>query len=97
MMLLESCACSFNSFIIFSEITSEEFKQKTELESLEGNIYKSIYSELIYDSVQEEIKKEFPKESIHRRNTGYAVDEFCHIYVWRDSIKHKCGKIISRK
>jgi FAD/FMN-containing dehydrogenase/Fe-S oxidoreductase len=67
---------SDGSLATFSEITSEEFKQKTELESLEGNIYKSIYSELIYDSVQEEIKKEFPKESIHRRNTGYAVDEF---------------------
>ena len=60
----------------FSEITSDVFKQKTELDTLEGNIYKTIYSELIYDSAQEEIKNEFPKESIHRRNTGYAIDEF---------------------
>lgn len=60
----------------FSKITSQEFKNKTEEETLEGNIYKAIYAELIYDSAQEEIKKEFPKETIHRRNTGYAVDEF---------------------
>ncbi len=52
------------------------FKQKMELETLEGAIYKAIYNELIFDSTQDEIKQEFPKETIHRRNTGYAVDEF---------------------
>jgi hypothetical protein len=67
---------SDGSLATFSEITSEEFKQKMELDSLEGSIYKSIYSELISESTQKEIKQEFPKESIHRRNTGYAVDEF---------------------
>ncbi len=67
---------SDGSLATFSEITSEEFLQKLEEETLEGKIYKSIYDELIFDSVQEEIKKEFPKETIHRRNTGYAVDEF---------------------
>lgn len=67
---------SDGSLATFSEITSEEFLEKLEEETLEGKIYKAIYDELIFDSVQEEIKKEFPKESIHRRNTGYAVDEF---------------------
>jgi len=67
---------SDQSLATFSEITSQEFKNKTEEDSLEGSIYKAIYAELIYDSAQEEIKKEFPKETIHRRNTGYAVDEF---------------------
>jgi FAD/FMN-containing dehydrogenase/Fe-S oxidoreductase len=67
---------SDGSLATFSEITSEEFLQKLEEDTLEGKIYKSIYDELIFDSTQEEIKKEFPKESIHRRNTGYAVDEF---------------------
>ena len=67
---------SDGSLVTFSEITSEEFKQKMEFESLEGKIYKAIYNELIFDSAQENIKQEFPKESIHRRNTGYAVDEF---------------------
>lgn len=67
---------SDGSLVTFSEITSDAFKQKMELETLEGTIYKSIYDELIFDSAQDEIKKEFPKETIHRRNTGYAVDEF---------------------
>ncbi|QOD61585.1 FAD-binding protein [Polaribacter haliotis] len=67
---------SDGSSAIFKEISSNEFLEKTKLETLEGQIYKSIYSELIYDSAQDEIKKEFPKPEIHRRNTGYAVDEF---------------------
>jgi len=67
---------SDGSLVTFSEISSDDFKQKMELETLEGSIYKAIYSELIFDSTQDEIKKEFPKATIHRRNTGYAVDEF---------------------
>ena len=67
---------SDGSLATFSEISSEKFKLKMELETLEGSIYKAIYKELIFDSAQENIKQEFPKESIHRRNTGYAVDEF---------------------
>ena len=60
----------------FKEITSDEFIKKTKEDSLEGKIYKTIYSELISESVQKEIYDQFPKEAIHRRNTGYAVDEF---------------------
>ena len=32
--------------------------------------------ELSSEENQQEIKAQFPKETIHRRNTGYAVDEF---------------------
>lgn len=60
----------------FEEMSSKEFLKKTKENSLEGQIYKSIYSELRLEATQKEIKKEFPKETIHRRNTGYAVDEF---------------------
>ncbi|TXD52135.1 MULTISPECIES: FAD-binding and (Fe-S)-binding domain-containing protein [unclassified Polaribacter] len=61
---------------IFKEITSDEFINKTKEKSLEGKIYQSIYAELSSEENQQEIKKEFPKPEIHRRNTGYAVDEF---------------------
>jgi hypothetical protein len=67
---------SDGSSAIFKEISSEEFIQKTKENSLEGQIYKSIYTELSSESNQQEIKEQFPKETIHRRNTGYAVDEF---------------------
>lgn len=67
---------SDGTFATFKEITSKEFLQKTKENSLEGKIYQSIYSELISESAQREIYDQFPKEAIHRRNTGYAVDEF---------------------
>lgn len=67
---------SDGSEVTFTEITSAEFHQKKTENSLEGNIYRAIYTELSQKTTQQEIKKEFPKESIHRRNTGYAVDEF---------------------
>ena len=60
----------------FSEITSQEFINKTKENSFEGKIYKSIFDELSVKATQQEIKNEFPKETIHRRCTGYAVDEF---------------------
>ena len=67
---------SDGSFATFAEITSAEFKQKARENTLEGKIYKAIYTELSSELVQQEIKNEFPKPEIHRRNTGYAVDEF---------------------
>ncbi len=66
---------SDGSLATFTKITSDEFKQKTRENTFEGKIYKTIYNELSKKAHQQEIKKEFPKASIHRRNTGYAVDE----------------------
>ncbi|MGR7814199.1 FAD-binding and (Fe-S)-binding domain-containing protein [Lacinutrix undariae] len=63
------------SEVEFGEITSEEFQQKLELKTLEGEIYNSIYNELKDEIVQKRIKDEFPKPEIHRRNTGYAIDK----------------------
>ncbi|WP_299670178.1 FAD-binding and (Fe-S)-binding domain-containing protein [uncultured Polaribacter sp.] len=67
---------SDGSTATFKEISSAEFIHKTKENTQEGNIYKAIYEELSLEANQQEIKKEFPKEIIHRRNTGYAVDEF---------------------
>ncbi|MDX6181996.1 FAD-linked oxidase C-terminal domain-containing protein [Flavobacterium sp. Fl-77] len=65
---------SDGSEVVFNELTSEEFIEKTKGDTLENKIYKSIYEELSNKATQEEIIKEFPKPEIHRRNTGYAVD-----------------------
>src|SRR5690606_17887690 len=62
-----------------------EFQNKTYKNTLEGNIYKNIYNELISKKIQENIAREFPKKEIHRRNTGYAVDELMDNHVFGDS------------
>ena len=65
---------SDGSSVVFKELSSEEFIEKTKGDSLESKIYKTIYEELSNEATQKEIIKEFPKPEIHRRNTGYAVD-----------------------
>ncbi|WP_298475687.1 FAD-binding and (Fe-S)-binding domain-containing protein [uncultured Maribacter sp.] len=66
---------SDGSEVEFKEITAEEYVEKMNSKSFEASIYKNIYNELINSDVKKEIISEFPKETIHRRSTGYAVDE----------------------
>ncbi|QVY65870.1 FAD-binding and (Fe-S)-binding domain-containing protein [Polaribacter sp. Q13] len=66
---------SDGSTAIFKEITSADFIKKTKENTQEGKIYKSLFDELSLVENQQEIKNEFPKETIHRRCTGYAIDE----------------------
>jgi len=59
----------------FESLSKTDFEAKMASDSLEASIYKNIYRELSDNNVSEEIIAEFPKRTIHRRNTGYAVDE----------------------
>lgn len=65
---------SDGSPVVFKELSTAEFLEKTKGDSLESKIYKTIYDELSVVENQNEIIKEFPKPEIHRRNTGYAID-----------------------
>ena len=55
-------------------LTREEFYHKTSLQNLEGKIYREIHRMLNNPEIQALIKDRFPKKSIKRRNTGYALD-----------------------
>ena len=66
---------SDGSDVEFSPLSKQEFNNKLEQTDLEGQIYNSIYTELKSDKVKAQIKSNFPKHEIHRRNTGYAIDE----------------------
>ncbi|MEO6229128.1 MAG: FAD-linked oxidase C-terminal domain-containing protein [Ferruginibacter sp.] len=58
----------------FKSLSTDEFHAKCEGNSLESNIYKSTRSLLGNYDNQVSIRKEFPKKSVERRNTGYAID-----------------------
>lgn len=70
---------------IFSEISRSEFISKTKQPTLEGEIYKTLFTELSSEDTRAEILKEFPKPEIHRRNTGYAVDALLETEVFSTS------------
>jgi len=67
---------SDGSEAVFKEVTTNEFITKSKQQNLEGKIYKTILKTYTQKEVQEEIIKQYPKPEIHRRNTGYAIDEF---------------------
>lgn len=56
--------------IIIENLNKEELAAKCALQTTEGSIYKELTKLLTPKEVQDEIKREFPKEGIHRRNTG---------------------------
>ncbi len=65
---------SDGSEAIFKAVDLDTFHSKCEQTNLEGSIYRDIRTMLSSYDNQEEIRREFPKPSIERRNTGYAVD-----------------------
>ncbi len=65
---------SDGSDAVFKSLDKDEFKEKLQTEGLEGDIYRHLYKELSDSEQAERIESEFPKKSIQRRNTGYAVD-----------------------
>jgi FAD/FMN-containing dehydrogenase/Fe-S oxidoreductase len=66
---------SDGSFIEVKPITKKEFEEKLKLNTLEGAIYKYFNDLFQRNYIEKLIEKGFPKSSIHRRNTGYAIDE----------------------
>ena len=65
---------SDGSEAVFAAMDIDDFHKKCEGTTLEARIYKTIRSLLSNYDNQVEIRKEFPKQSIERRNTGYAMD-----------------------
>lgn len=73
--LLEVTALlSDGSKAVFNTVNIESFHEKCEGDTLESDIYRKVRKLLSSYENQVEIRKEFPKKSVERRNTGYAVD-----------------------
>ena len=65
---------SDGSEVEFEPLTFDQFIAKSELDTLEGKLYQQMKTMLGDYHNQEEIRREFPRKSIPRRNTGYALD-----------------------
>jgi len=62
------------SEVEFRKLSPGEFTEKLTGDTLENRIYQQI-SEILTDPAnRENIRREYPDRSIHRRNTGYALD-----------------------
>ena len=67
----------------FNLLDNGTLTSKREQDDLEGRIYKGIHESLDSPDIRSEIVKEFPKRSIHRRNTGYAVDALIKMHPYQ--------------
>ena len=68
------------SEVIFADLDAAGLQQKCSLQNAEGDIYRSIQKLLDDAENQHAIETGFPKKSITRRNTGYALDSLLHTY-----------------
>lgn len=59
----------------FGPLNKEEFLAKCKQNNLEGEIYRNI-EKILSDKInQEKIREGYPDPGVHRRNTGYAIDQ----------------------
>ncbi|MFX0556897.1 FAD-binding and (Fe-S)-binding domain-containing protein [Maribacter sp. CXY002] len=80
----------------FKTLGNEEFQDKLKENSFEASLYYNLHKELITSDIQSEIKEQFPKPQIHRRNTGYAVDELLKASVFGGPEQHiNLAKLLS--
>ncbi|MDG4715759.1 FAD-binding and (Fe-S)-binding domain-containing protein [Winogradskyella marincola] len=86
---------SDGSEVEFSDVSKSEFKNKLNLNTLEGDIYRAVYKELKPEDVQNRIKDNFPKPQIHRRNTGYAIDELINAELFEGEQPFNMCKLLS--
>jgi FAD/FMN-containing dehydrogenase/Fe-S oxidoreductase len=71
---------SDGSEVVFKDLSKEEYQDKCKLQSLEGEIYRSIEKMMLNDEKRKAILEGFPKASVKRRNTGYALDSILHMF-----------------
>ncbi|MBA4853715.1 FAD-binding and (Fe-S)-binding domain-containing protein [Emticicia sp. BO119] len=65
---------SDGSEAVFGIVNAEELNKKSQLKNKEGEIYRELIALIDNSENQEAIRTGFPKKSISRRNTGYALD-----------------------
>lgn len=63
------------SYIEINPLTKSEFQEKLKLTTLEGKIYNYFNTLFKRADIEQILEVGFPKASIHRRNTGYSIDE----------------------
>jgi FAD/FMN-containing dehydrogenase/Fe-S oxidoreductase len=74
---------------LFGPLNHEEFLDKCKLNTLEGDIYRNI-KEILGNKVnQENIRNGYPDPKVHRRNTGYALDQLLDSEIFNDKSGRK--------
>lgn len=76
---------SDGSEVEFSDLSFEEYNQKINIQSLEGEIYRYFDQILTDKNIRQNIEDEFPDHRLERRNTGYAIDILAKANIFVDN------------
>ena len=79
-LLSLKCILADAKEVEFKSLTLRECQIKAQHDDVEGAIYQLILGFLNDKDLQNKILKYFPKPEIHRRNTGYAIDDLVKHY-----------------
>ena len=80
---------SDGSEAIFGPLNNEDFLAKCTLNNLEGDIYRNI-KKILSDKInQEKIREGYPDPNVHRRNTGYAIDQLLDSEIFDEKSERK--------
>jgi FAD/FMN-containing dehydrogenase/Fe-S oxidoreductase len=94
--LLEvSVLLSDGSEVVFRDLSQKEFKEKCHLHTLEGQLYRTIDTLLHQPENRDAILQGFPKASITRRNTGYALDYLLRMIDFEENAPFNLCKLIA--
>ena len=75
------CVLYDGSVVTFKDLNEEQYRKKEKQQDLEGAIYKFFSEKLSEPSHQENIRNEYPLASVHRRNSGYALDTLLNDFI----------------
>ncbi len=70
--------------VVFSALGQETPATMRYKPGVEGNVYGFIDAKLSDINVRKNIVEKYPKSTIHRRNTGYALDELCKMHPYTE-------------
>ena len=89
------CVLHDGSVVTFEDLTEEQFRKKEKQQNLEGAIYRFITEKLSDPLHQTNIRNEYPQASVHRRNSGYALDALLDDFINSSSPVINLSKLLT--
>jgi FAD/FMN-containing dehydrogenase/Fe-S oxidoreductase len=80
---------SDGSEALFGPLTKQEFNDKCNRSDLEGSLYRNIDKILGEKINREKIREGYPDPDVHRRNTGYAIDQLLDSDIFEEHSKNR--------
>ena len=89
------CVLSDGSIVTFEKLNDRQCREKEKQEDLEGELYRFFREKLNDPDLQKSILSEYPQASVHRRNTGYALDVLLEGFVDSENTGFNFSKLLT--